>query len=94
MKQKKIAEDFLRKFANIENYKLREDGFGYYNDINRPLSQPITYSFVYSPTYNGVLIGDQSITIDVLANGQITGMYRNTESIGKATFDSSSQKKK
>ncbi|WP_218012890.1 hypothetical protein, partial [Streptococcus salivarius] len=46
-----------------------------------------------SPTYNGVLIGDQSITIDVLANGQITGMYKNTESIGKATFDNSSQKK-
>lgn len=90
---KKIADDFLRKFAKIENYKLREDGFGYYNVINRPLSQPITYSFVYSPTYNGVLIGDQSITIDVLANGQITGMYKNTESIGKATFDSSSQKK-
>ncbi|QSB11167.1 S-layer homology domain-containing protein [Lysinibacillus fusiformis] len=90
---KKIAEDFLKKFANLENYKLREDGFGYYNDINRPLSQPITYSFVYSPTYNGVLIGDQSITIDVLANGQITGMYRNTDSISKATFDSSSQKK-
>jgi len=91
---KKIAEDFLKKFANTENYKLRNDGLNYINmGFNRPLSQPITYSFSYSPTYNDVLIGDQSITIDVLANGEITGMYRNTESINKASFDNVSEKK-
>ncbi|WP_155593723.1 YcdB/YcdC domain-containing protein [Lysinibacillus cavernae] len=90
---KKIAQDFLKKFENTENYKLRDDGFNYNMQINRPLSQPITYSFVYSPTYNNVLIGDQSISIEVLANGEITGMYRNTESISKATFDSLNQKK-
>ncbi|QDQ01136.1 hypothetical protein FOH38_12120 [Lysinibacillus fusiformis] len=91
----KIAQDFLKKFPNTESYKLREDGFGFGYDFNmsRPLSQPINYTFVYSPTHNGVPISDQQISIDVLANGEITGMYRNTESISKATFDNLEQKK-
>lgn len=91
----KIAQDFLNKFPNTASYKLRDDGFGFGYDINinRPLSQPISYSFVYSPTHSGVPISDQQVSIDVLGNGEITGMYRNTESITKATFDGLEQKK-
>jgi len=91
----KFAQNFLKKLPNTENYKLREDGLGneYYVDTNRPISEPITYSFVYSPTHNGVVISDEYISISVLANGEISSMYRNGESVSKATFDSTDQKK-
>ncbi len=89
----KIAQKFLGKFVDSDNYKLRDDYNEYGFNIPRPLSEPITYSFVYSPIYNGVLIGDQSITIHVLANGEITGMSSNAESISKASFDRLDQKK-
>ncbi|MCR8855293.1 DUF4901 domain-containing protein [Lysinibacillus fusiformis] len=89
-----IARKFMGKFVNSDNYKLRDDNNEYGFNITRPLSEPITYYFVYSPIYNGVLIGDQSITINVLANGEITGMSNNAESISKASFDRLDQKKK
>ncbi|MCL1698270.1 YcdB/YcdC domain-containing protein [Lysinibacillus sp. BPa_S21] len=90
---KKIAQDFLKKLPNTANYKLLEDNI--YDDFgfSRPLSEPITYSFAYSPTHNGVELSNQYINIDVLANGEVTGMYRNTDSTSKATFDSLEQKK-
>ncbi len=91
----KIAKDFLKNFPSTENYKLQENGIGtdYYFNMSRPLSQPISYSFVYSPTQNGVAISDQYISIEVLANGEVTNMYSNTVSLSKATFDSVEQKK-
>ncbi|MFJ7732761.1 YcdB/YcdC domain-containing protein [Lysinibacillus sp. NPDC097231] len=92
----KFAQNFLKRLENTENYKLREDGLGleYYVNTNRPISEPITYSFVYSPMHNGVVISDEYISINVLANGEITSMYRNGESISsKATFDGLEQKK-
>ncbi|KMY29933.1 hypothetical protein ACZ11_17515 [Lysinibacillus xylanilyticus] len=90
---KKIAQDFLKKLPNTANYKLREDNvYGDFN-FNRPLSEPITYSFSYSPTHNGVPLSNQFIDITVLANGEVTSMYRNTESTSKATFDNLDQKK-
>lgn len=92
---KKIAQDFLKKLPNTANYKLREDGiygdFG--SSFSRPLSEPITYSFAYSPTHNGVPLSNESLNIEVLANGEVTSMYRNTESASKATFDNLEQKK-
>ncbi|MFJ6210921.1 PepSY1/2 domain-containing protein [Lysinibacillus sp. NPDC092081] len=92
---KKIAQDFLKKLPNTANYKLREDSsFGDFGvSFSRPLSEPITYSFTYSPTHNGVPLSNESINIAVLANGEVTSMYRNTESASKATFDNLEQKK-
>ena len=92
---KKVAQDLLKKLPSTANYKLREDnryidfGFSY----SRPLSEPISYSFMYSPTQNGVSLRDEFINITVLANGEVTSMYRNTESTSKATFDNLDQKK-
>ena len=91
---KKIAQDFLKKLPNTANYKLREDNINGNFNFSRPLSEPITYSFSYSPTHNGVPLSNQFIDITVLANGEVTSMYRNTESTSKATFDSLDQKKK
>jgi len=90
---KKVAEDFRNKILNNGNYKLREDlgndDFGF----SRPISEPISYLFVYSPTHNGVPFSDESMHIEVLANGEVVSMYRNTELASKATFDSLEQKK-
>ncbi|MED3802910.1 S-layer homology domain-containing protein [Lysinibacillus xylanilyticus] len=91
---KKIAQDFLKKLPNTANYKLREDNINGNFNLSRPLSEPITYSFSYSPTHNGVPLSNQFIDITVLANGEVTSMYRNTESTSKATFDNLDQKKK
>ncbi|MGE7930387.1 YcdB/YcdC domain-containing protein [Lysinibacillus xylanilyticus] len=91
---KKIAQDFLKKLPNTANYKLREDNINGNYNFSRPLSEPITYSFSYSPTHNGVPLSNQFIDITVLANGEVTSMYRNTESTSKATFDNLDQKKK
>ncbi|MGE7696133.1 S-layer homology domain-containing protein [Lysinibacillus sp. NPDC094177] len=92
---KKVAQDFLKKLPNTANYKLREDnGYGDFGfSYSRPLSEPISYSFAYSPTHNGVLLSNEIIHIAVLANGEVTSMYRNTESTSKATFDNLEQKK-
>ncbi|MEQ6357950.1 YcdB/YcdC domain-containing protein [Lysinibacillus sp. M3] len=92
---KKIAQDFLKKMPNTANYKLREDDwygdFGF--SFSRPLSEPITYSFNYSPTHNGVPLSNENLNITVLANGEVVSMYRNTGSTSKATFDNVDQKK-
>ncbi|MFE3575792.1 YcdB/YcdC domain-containing protein [Lysinibacillus sp. NPDC059133] len=92
---KKIAQDFLKKLPNTANYKLREDNwygdFGF--SFSRPLSEPITYSFTYSPTHDGVPLINENLNITVLANGEVTDMYRSTESTSKATFDNLDQKK-
>jgi len=90
---KKVAEDFLKKMPNTANYKLREDLGNDNFDFGRPITEPISYSFAYSPTHNGVPFSDESMYIEVLANGEVVNMYRNTESTSKATFDSLEQKK-
>ncbi|TKI44797.1 YcdB/YcdC domain-containing protein [Lysinibacillus tabacifolii] len=91
----KIAQDFLKKFPNTANYKLQEDEYDYINDYNftRPLSEPITYSYTYAPTQNGVAISDHFISIGVLANGEVVQVYRNSDVSSKATFDSIEKKK-
>ena len=89
----KIAQNFLKKFPNASNYKLQEDHYGYDYYMSRPLSEPTSYTFSYQATQNGVRISDQSISIDVLGNGVITGMYNHSNTGKKTTFDSLEQKK-
>ncbi|WP_409367069.1 S-layer homology domain-containing protein [Lysinibacillus sp. 38-6] len=91
----KIAQDFLNKFPNTASYKLQdnENDYDYGFNFTRPLSEPITYSFTYAPTQNGVVLSNHYITIGVLANGEIVQVYRNSDVSKKATFDSLEQKK-
>ena len=90
-----IAQDFLNKFPNTAGYKLQENenDYDYGYNFTRPLSEPISYSFSYAPTHNGVTIGDHYITINVLANGEIVNVYHSSDVSKKATFDSLEQKK-
>ncbi|MFJ7952881.1 YcdB/YcdC domain-containing protein [Lysinibacillus sp. NPDC096418] len=89
----KIAQTYLKKFSGATNYQLQDDALGYEYYISRPLSEPISYSFSYMPTQNGVPISSQSVGISVLGNGVVTGMYRELPATNKATFDSLEQKK-
>ena len=89
----KIAQTFLKKLPNASNLKLQEDRSEYSYYMSRPLSEPTVYSFSYQPTQNGIRISDQYISIDVLGNGVITGMYNNSYVGKKATFDGLDQKK-
>ncbi|KOY81713.1 S-layer homology domain-containing protein [Lysinibacillus macroides] len=91
----KLANDFLKKLPNTEGYQLQQDvyGYSYYYNIARPLSEPITYSFMYAPTHNNVPIMNKQISIDVLANGEISSFYRYSMPIRQATFDPVDQKK-
>jgi len=90
-----IAQDFLNKFPNTAGYKLQdnENDYDYGYNFTRPLSEPISYSFSYAPTHNGVTISDHYITINVLANGEIVNVYHSSDVSKKATFDSLEQKK-
>ena len=92
----KIAQDFLNKFPNTAGYKLQdnENDYDYYGyNFTRPLSEPISYSFSYAPTQNGVTISDHYMSINVLANGEIVNVYHSSDVSKKATFDSTEQKK-
>lgn len=89
----KIAQTFLKKLPNASNLKLQEDRSDYYYYMSRPLSEPTVYSFSYQPTQNGVRISDQYVSIDVLGNGVITGMYNSSYVGKKETFDGLDQKK-
>lgn len=90
-----IAQDFLNKFPNTAGYKLQdnENDYDYGYNFTRPLSEPISYSFSYAPTHNGVTISDHYITINVLANGEIVNVYHSSDVSKKATFDTLEQKK-
>lgn len=89
----RLAYDFLKKLPNTEGYQLQPDGLSHYYNMSRPLSEPITYAFTYAPTHNNVPIMDQQISIQVLANGEVTSFYRYAKPISQATFDRVDQKK-
>lgn len=89
----KIAQTFLNKLPNTKGYQLQEDGYDYMYSVNQPLSEPVSYSFSYLPTQNGVPISDQGFVISVLGNGIIQNMYGASSLSDKDTFDGLEQKK-
>lgn len=81
-----IAKKFIEQFTASKNYKLTDDGTDYYYyGMNQPLTEPVQYSFSFVRMENGIKIPDQTISITVLGNGDITNLYRT--SYVKATFD-------
>ncbi|WP_336045887.1 YcdB/YcdC domain-containing protein [Solibacillus ferritrahens] len=73
---RKIAEDFVGKVATSSNYSLANNAPSYYS--SRLITEPITYSFSFTPNENDIPIPDQSIMISVLGDGKIQSFYQNS----------------
>ncbi|WP_180994417.1 YcdB/YcdC domain-containing protein [Bacillus sp. Marseille-P3661] len=81
-----IANDFLKKM-NLNQYRLTENDLLYYSSMNRPLTEPVEYSFTFEKLENGIPVQDQNVTITVLGNGEVTQFYQN-RFVDKTTYDS------
>lgn len=84
----KIAEDFIKKFPNGEQYqfdKNNTDFYSYYS--NNLLTEPIRYTFNFVRTKNQVEISDQRIHVTVLGNGEIVQFYNYPTASKSAGFD-------
>lgn len=88
---KKIADDFVKKFFNGEEYKLETNPFNYFPQ--QILTEPIRYSFSYARTKDQVSIADQRIEISILGNGEIVNFYKIPTKLEKSTFDDAKQVK-
>ncbi|PYF04310.1 YcdB/YcdC domain-containing protein [Ureibacillus chungkukjangi] len=85
----KLAEDFVKKFANGKQYKLDKNNDEYYYYYsNQLLTEPIQYYFTFTNTEENVEIADQKMEVAVLGNGDIVQYYQYSASgNGKNTFD-------
>lgn len=89
----KVAEDFIKKFTNGASYKLEPNGEENYYYGNQLLTEPIRHSFTFVLEENGIAVSDQTMTVAVLGNGQVTNFYNSTPNKGNVTFDTTQQKK-
>ena len=88
---RKIADDFMKKFLDGEEYQLETDHFNYYPQ--QILTEPIRYSFSFARTENQVSISDQRIEVSVLGNGEVVSFYKNSVKLDSSTFDDVKQSK-
>lgn len=71
----KVAKAFLEKVKPNTSYEFNQNSNVYYNDMNRPLTEPIEYRFSFDKLKDGIPIENQSAYITVLGNGEITQFY-------------------
>ncbi|WP_144511645.1 YcdB/YcdC domain-containing protein [Bacillus sp. FJAT-22090] len=88
---KKIADDFVKKFINGEEYKPETNPYNYFPQ--QILTEPIRYSFSYARTKDQVSIADQRIEISVLGNGEVVNFYKIPTKVEASTFDDAKQVK-
>ncbi|MBD8036383.1 PepSY domain-containing protein [Solibacillus sp. A46] len=74
---RKIAEDFVKKVSASGNYSLSNNVPSYYYG-SRLITEPITYSFSFTPNENNIPIPDQSMMVSVLGDGKIQSFYQNS----------------
>ncbi len=86
---KKIAEGFMNKFLDGNDYQLETDTFNYYPQ--QILTEPIRYSFTFARTKNQVSIADQRMEVTVLGNGEVVGFYKMSQQSTSATYDDVTQ---
>ena len=86
-----IAADFVKRLPNGDNFVLQMDAPNYYT--SRILTEPITYSFNFARTNNGVPIADQQVYISVLGNGEITSLSQPITPKVPVTYDNYSEVK-
>lgn len=82
---KKIAVNFVNKFAESGKYQLDNNSYNHY--YSRILTEPITYSFSFVRTENQVPIADQIIQVSVLGNGEVVNFYRMPVTKGTFNYD-------
>lgn len=82
---KKVAEDFMKKFNQGNDYQLEKNTLDYYP--SQILTEPIRYSFTFARTENQVPIADQQMEVSVLGNGEVVSFYKMSAKSGKHTFD-------
>lgn len=82
---RKIADSFIKKFHDGQNYQLETDTFNYYP--RQILTEPIRYSFTYARTENQVPIFDQQMEVSVLGNGEVVSFYKMSVKPGSPTFE-------
>lgn len=85
-KAKEMAQAFLKKFPENNDYQLDTDFYEYFPG-NQILTEPVRYSFSFVRTKNKVPISDQRIQITVLGNGEISDFYRNLGGTASPTYD-------
>lgn len=76
----KIAKDFLEKLHSDDSFQLNDVTSAYYG-TNQTLTEPIEYRFIFEKTFKGVPVNGQSVSIEVLGNGEVSRYYtyRNNE---------------
>ncbi|TFB25106.1 hypothetical protein E3U55_01555 [Filobacillus milosensis] len=85
----KLAKEFLKKVDLKGEYELNEQNNSYYFSYNRPLTEPIEYRFSFNKLKDGIPIQNQSISVTVLGNGEIT-QYRGPRYMGEVDYESTS----
>lgn len=82
---RKIADDFLQKFFEGEDYQVQDNPYSYFPQ--QLLTEPIRYSFSFARMENQVAVSDQWIEVSVLGNGDVVNFYKSSTESGKSTFD-------
>lgn len=65
----KIARQFVKKVINSDEFMLMNDMPSY--QMNRVITEPITYSYSFVRTENNIPIQDQTLHVSILADGTI-----------------------
>lgn len=81
-----IAKKFLENVKLKESYQLSEEDIFFNSNVNRPLTEPVEYNFMFDKLENGVPVQFQNVNITVLGNGEVTQFY-NGNSSGETVFE-------
>ncbi|WP_138417164.1 PepSY1/2 domain-containing protein [Aquibacillus sediminis] len=85
-KAEEIARDFMKQINPNENYRLNNEMYHSYTNMNSPLTEPIEYRFTFNKLKDDIPVQNQSVSINVLSNGEViqyNGPFQNKE----ATFE-------
>ncbi|MEG0384037.1 MAG: S-layer homology domain-containing protein [Solibacillus sp.] len=81
----KIAETFMKKIAKGNNFVIVNDIPSYYS--SRVLTDPITYTYSFVRTENGIPIQDDSMMVSVLGDGQVQNFYQMVRGKKRLAFE-------
>ncbi|KAB8137805.1 hypothetical protein F9U64_07665 [Gracilibacillus oryzae] len=70
---REIAVEFINELGYGSDYELNESAADrYYYGTNRPLTEPVEYSFTFNRLENDIPVTDKSIYLSVYGNGEIS----------------------